>query len=402
MSDVEALLNDEQSPIFRITSDGITAPAFEEIRNYLENVAKNIFGNDINLDADTQDGQFVSILALAIHDVNSQAISVYNSFSPLTAKGDGLDRVVKTNGIARQKATNSQVDLEIVGQAGTIIKNGVAIDLNNKRWKMPSVVTIPYEGVTVVSATAEDSGAIEAPEGTITVIGTPTLGWQKVTNTSPAVVGVSEESDSQLKTRQQESTAIPSTSLWEGIIGALLALDGVQRVSGIKNDNDSVSTEGVPGHTIAMIVDGGDVSQIAKTIFNKKGEGVGTYGDVQASLFDSYGFPQTIKFSRPVSASVKAYFKIKPSSTYLSTNADIIKERVVTYVNSLKIGDSVDIGRILASAIKADDGTVDTSFSIVEVKLAKNDDDLQVSSVQIAWNEAASCKTSAVEVEVQK
>ena len=41
-------------------------------------------------------------------------------------------------------------------------------------------------------------------------------------------------------------------------------------MSGIKNDGDTPTTEGVPGHSIAMIVDGGEVADIAKTIFLKK------------------------------------------------------------------------------------------------------------------------------------
>ena len=387
-------------PVFTVTKDGISAPAFADVLAYFQAQARTIFGEDINLDADTQDGQLVAIFAAAISDVNAQAIATYNAFNPNTAQGVALDSAVKTNGLRRREATNSQVDLRIIGQAGTVITDGAALDSANQRWMLPDEVVIPVGGEVMVTAHAEKSGDIQAAAGSISRIGTPTLGWQSVTNPAAAVPGIAVETDAALRVRQSESTALPSMSLWEGVVGSLLSLDGVLRVSGVRNDEDLPTEEGIPGHTIAMIVDGGDAQTIGETIFKKKGEGVGTFGDVTVNYVDAFGFPNTVRFGRPVMVPVYVKLSVKPGVTYLSTVSDEIKARVAEYINSLAISDDVGIARVLASAIKDTATGVDTRFTVEEITIGKSSSALKASNVVIAWNEAASCALANVTVEV--
>ncbi|MCR2237237.1 hypothetical protein NSX43_25050, partial [Salmonella enterica] len=89
---------------------------------------RGIYGADTYLEADSQDGQLLAVFALAIHEANSAAISVYNAFSPATAANAALSSNVKINGLVRGAATRSSVDLRIVGQGGVTIVDGVAMD----------------------------------------------------------------------------------------------------------------------------------------------------------------------------------------------------------------------------------------------------------------------------------
>ena len=387
-------------PVFQVTAQGITAPSYAEILEYLQGQARQIFGSDINLSADTQDGQLIAIVAAAISDANAQAIAVYNSFNPNTAVGVALDSAVKTNGLKRREPTQSTVDLLLVGQAGAVITNGVAIDTFENRWLLPASVVIQTIGQTTVTAIAEEAGDIAAPAGSITTIGTPTLGWQSVTNPSAATIGVPVETDAELRARQARSTAIASVSLWEGIIGALLDLPGVTRVSGVKNDTDTPTPDGIPGHSIAMIVEGGDAQTIGETIFLKKGEGVGTFGDVSITYLDAYGFPNAVYFSRPDVVQIYCTITITPGAGYLSSVADEIQQRVADYVNSLDIGVSVNIGRVLASAIKDCTTGVDTRFDVTGITLGTSSVAQSAASVPIAWNDAAQCLSANVSVEL--
>lgn len=387
-----------ESPVFNVTENGIKAPSYAEILEYFQEKAKTIFGQDVDLDADTQDGQLIAIFAQAISDVNAQAIATYNQFNPNTAVGVGLDSAVKTNGIERQEASNSTVDLVLIGQAGTVINNGIASDDAGTNWLLPEQVVIPVSGEITVTATAEEVGDIEASPNTITQIVTPTLGWQSVNNPNQAVVGVAVETDAQLRTRQARSTELASVSLWEGIIASLLNLEGVTRVSGVKNDEDAPSDEGVPGHTVAMIVDGGDVDEIGKTLFLKKGEGVGTFGTTQTTYIDTYGFPNVIKFSRPTIVNVYVTLNITPASTYLSTAADEIKSRIADYINSLSIGEDVNIARVLASAVKDCDTGMDDRFEVSSITMGESSGSQSAATIPIGWNEAASCDVSNITV----
>lgn len=390
------------NPVFSVTENGIQAPSYAEILEYFQSQARNIFGQDVNIDADTQDGQLIAIFALALSDVNAQAIATYNQFNPNTAVGVGLDSAVKTNGISRHTATNSTVDLVLIGQAGTVITNGVATDDNENRWLLPDQVIIPVSGEITVTATAEEVGAIEASPNTITQIGTPTLGWQSVDNPTQATVGVAVETDAELRQRQSRSTELPSVSLWEGIIGSLLNLPGVIRVSGVKNDEDDPSPEGVPGHTIAMIVDGGEVDEIGETIFLKKGEGVGTYGSVQTTYIDTYGFPNVIKFSRPTIVNAYVTLTITPSTTYISSVADEIKQRIADYINGLSIGESVNIARVLSSAVKDCTTGVDDRFDVTAITMGEASGSQTAASIPIEWNEAAMCDVENITVNLNE
>lgn len=388
-------------PVFRVTSDGITAPSYDEILDYFQTQARSIFGSDINLDADTQDGQLIAIFTAALHDVNSQAIATYNAFGPKTAIGPALDNAVALNGLKRQQATASQVDLRLIGQAGTIITNGAALDTFENRWLLPDEVIIPVSGEITVTATAEEAGAIEAVPGSINRIATPTLGWQSVTNPSAATVGVAVETDTVLRERQARSTALPSISLWEGIISSLLNIPGVIRVSGVKNDTNIPDNNGIPGHTIAMIVDGGQVAEIGETIFLKKAEGTGTYGDVETTYMDSYGFPNKVRFSRPTIVEISATLTISPAADYITTVADEIKTRIAEYINGLAIGESVNAARVLTAAIMQCPG-IDDRFSVTALTLGKNSGPQTAASIPIQWNEAASCDLADITIEVQE
>ncbi|EGD4871887.1 DUF2612 domain-containing protein [Escherichia coli] len=164
-----------------VTAEGISAPDYQTILSTLISYFQQIYGSDAYLDPDSKDGQMVALVALAIHDANNTAISVYRSFSPSTALDDALTSNVKINGIARRAATNSTVDELIEGEAGTLITNGSVKDVNGIIWNLPAQVTIGIDGTVIATATCSVAGAVAAPAGSVNKINTPTRGWVSVT-----------------------------------------------------------------------------------------------------------------------------------------------------------------------------------------------------------------------------
>ena len=383
------------SPIFVVSASGITAPTYDEILEYFKDRARTIFGSDINLDADTQDGQLLAIFAAAINDLNAQAIAVFNSYNPHTASGVALDGAVKTNGLTRLDASKSLVDLKLVGTAGTVITNGVAIDTSDNRWLLPAQVSIPLSGEVVVTAEAQKVGAVSAGAGSITKIGTPTLGWHSVTNPASAQVGEDVETDAALRVRQALSTMQPTVGLWEGLIGSLAQLDDVHSVAGRHNDTGTTSSDGIPAHSIAIVVAGGNVNDIAETIFKKKSQGVATFGNTSVQYTDSFGNANAIKFSRPSDVKVSVELSVKPTASWLSTVEGEIKERVASYINGLEIGEVVSPARVATIAVRRKDCSFDDAFTLEKLLLNS-----AASSVKIAWNQKAVCSASDVKVTV--
>ncbi|KVF49506.1 baseplate J/gp47 family protein [Burkholderia cenocepacia] len=321
-----------------IDANGITAPTYADIYAYLQAQYQAIYGVDVYIDPDSQDGQLLAVFAQAIADVNSVCIGVYNSFSPSKAVGAGLSSNVKINGIARQVASYSTADLLIVGQAGTTITNGIAKDQNDNQWAIPATVTIPPAGEITVTATCQTIGAIAALAGTINQIGTPTRGWQTVTNPADAAVGAPVETDAALRQRQTVSTALPSQTVLDGIVGAIANLPGVAQYAAYENDTDLPDSNGLPAHSIALVVDGGDVNAIANAIAVKKTPGSGTFGTTSVVVTSAKGIPVTINFFRPTDASIDAVVTITVLPGYTSSIGEAMQQAISDYINAVAIG----------------------------------------------------------------
>ncbi|HCT4642925.1 TPA: baseplate J/gp47 family protein [Escherichia coli] len=376
-----------------VTADGISAPDYQTILDTLTSYFQQIYGSDAYLEPDSKDGQVVALVALAIHDANNTAISVYNCFSPATGYGAALTSNVKINGIARRGATNSTVDLVLTGTAGTSITNGTVKDTNNVIWRLPASVTIGVGGTVTVTATCSNSGAVAALAGTITTINTPTRGWESVTNPAAATVGAPAETDAELRIRQGQSVALPSLTPFEGVDGAIANVAGVTRHKLYENDTGATDSNGLPPHSISAIVDGGDVTEIAQTIRGNKGQGTATYGTTSVTVPDTYGNPHVISFSRSTDVPIYGHITLKAFTGYTSQIGVQIQQAVADYINGLTIGDDVLLSRIYSPAnLGVVSGGNARYYDIQELLIGKSAGSVAAANIIIAYNESASCK----------
>jgi uncharacterized phage protein gp47/JayE len=331
------------SPII-IDETGIRVPDYGEILADLQSSYRNIYGEDVYLGNDSQDGQLLAVFASAINDAYAAVVAAYNAFSPSTAQGLGLSRVVRINGLERLLPTNSTADVLLVGQAGATIENGRVGDGVNS-WALPTPVVIPPAGEITVTATAETSGAISAAANSINRILTPQFGWQSVNNPSAGSVGAPRESDASLRRRQARSTMIPSRTVLDGLGGALLSLAGVTRVKMYENDTNSTNADGMVAKSIAVVVTGGDATEIAQTILNKKTPGCATLGDVETVLYSS-SVPTTIRFWRPIFVDLAVELAVTALPGYSTSIGLLLRQKVVDYINGLGEGEDVLLGKL--------------------------------------------------------
>lgn len=384
-----------------VTAEGISAPDYQTILETLTSYFQQIYGSDAYLEPDSKDGQMVALVALAIHDANNTAISVYNCFSPATGYGAALTSNVKINGIARKGATNSTVDLLLTGTAGTTITNGSVRDQNNIIWNLPASVSISVDGTVQATATSANSGAIAALAGTITTINTPTRGWTSVTNPTAATVGAPAETDAELRIRQGQSVALPSITPFEGVDGAIANVAGVTRHKLYENDTGAVDANGLPPHSISAIVDGGDITEIAQTIRGSKGQGTSTYGTTSVTVPDTYGNPHVISFSRSTDVPVYGHITLKAFAGYTSQIGVQIQQAVADYINGLTIGDSVLLSRIYSPAnLGVVSGGSARYYDIQELLIGKSSGSLAAANIDIAYNESASCNPANIAITV--
>jgi uncharacterized phage protein gp47/JayE len=383
----------------QIGATGISAPAFENVLNSEIATYQSIYGSDAVLTPDTQDGQLLSIRATAINDLNQLAIAVYNSFSPDFAQGAGLDARVQINGLQRISPTNSTVLLDISGVVGTAIQNGVAIDKAGNLWNLPAEVTIPISGQIEVTATAQEAGAIAAPAGSVSEPFTIITGWQSCSNPSAATPGIAVETDASLRRRQSVSTSLPAQSPLQSIAAAIANLAGIGRILPYENQFSPTDANGVPGHSIAMVVEGGDATQIAQTIEQKKAPGTGTFGSTTIAISDPAGVPIAISFFSLTEVPIFVAITIQPLTGYVSTTGTAIINAIVAFLNGLPIGQEVFLNWLLAVA-GLNGSALGLTFAITSLQIGINPALLTAANVPIAFNAAASCTASNVRLNV--
>lgn len=382
-----------------IDAAGISIPDYATVLAWLQAQYQAIFGADVYLGNDSQDGQFLAIVASAINDGNLAIVDAFNSAGPATAQGEALSSRVKINGISRSVASASQVTLTIVGQAGTTITDGVATDANDNRWALPATVVIPPAGTIDVTATCTEMGAIAAPAGTVTTIATPTRGWQTVTNAAPASQGAPVETDEQLRQRQAKSVTLPSLTVLGGILGAIQAVSGVTAATIYENDTDTTDANGQPAHSIAAVVKGGSASEIARAIMLKKTPGTYTHGTTSATVTDDIGIPHTIRYFQPTDAPMVVEVRLKALSGYTTGIAAQIQAAVAAHINGLSIGQDVALARLYIPA-QLNGGVLSSTFEVLTVKVADKPGTPAAADVVVAYNALASCLAADVSIVV--
>lgn len=317
----------------QLTGAGFTRTRLDERLATLQAAMRGIFGQDIDLDPDTIDGQTLGIFAESISNIDQLAEDVYHSFNPNSATSRALSRLVMLNGIKRIEGTYSVVDVLCVGQYGTVIPAGSLIRSTSTRaqFKTLTPVTIPAEGQIVVGCQAVVKGAQIGPANTITKIDTPIYGWQTVNNPLAATVGRAEETDEQLRLRRARSTSTPAQSIIDSMYGAIANIPEVVQCEVWDNPTGSIDANGLPPHSINAVVEGGLTADIAAQIYARKSMGAQLVGAVTSTVNDSRGNPHVIRFDRPVDVPIYVVLNVLAMPGWPTDGADRLKTQLLTW-----------------------------------------------------------------------
>lgn len=402
-----------EPPVCLIDATGIHRPTFEQCLAWFADRYRGIYGQDIAIDPDTQDGQWLRTQADALHQSNGVAVSVFNAFSLSSAQGTSLSRLVKLNGLQRKIASRSSADVRLVGVAGTVIENGTVTGPNGSVWNLPASVTIPYEGEITVTVQAAELGAVPAPSQTLIGIPQPVPGWQSVINDEPAVMGAPIETDPQLKRRQKVSTTKPSRAILEGIAAEILDLPGVTRVKTYERPTfDPLPTNVTapesyqpPGFTdlpigsVAFVVEGGDVDAIATAIGQNKASGT-LDGTTTGLYVDGAGIGRRLPFYRTHVVPVAYRVILRKRAGWTSDIADTIKAGLVAWTGLRDIGERIVRARAYLPAQLYGNANLGAGkYELVSVEIGREDAPPGEHDVVLAFDEAAQTSLDAIDIE---
>ncbi|MGO4496430.1 baseplate J/gp47 family protein [Paenibacillus sp. 2RAB27] len=384
-----------------IDATGFHMPSYSDIRDQLMSNARGIFGDDIYLENDSQDYQWISSVSNMVYDAFLTSQAAYNSRGPSTAVGSGLDIVVKINGLKRAPAVFSTCNVTLTGTPGTVITGGVVSDINKNKWNLTSPITLDGTGHVTTLASCQISGPVTVNVGELNTIVTPTYGWTSVTNAAlPGTVGSHVQSDASLRSLQAINTAKPSRTVLEGLKGAIASVQGVTRSIVYENDTNATDAAGLPAHSMTAVVEGGSNADIAQEIFSKKGPGAYTNGSVSTVITDFYGSPTTVRFYRPTYLDIDVVINVKALAGYTTETTATIKNAVAAYISGLSIGDDLSVSSLWGAALSANIVPTKPLFSITGLTAAKHSLTQGTADIVADFNEVTRGNVSYITVNV--
>jgi len=288
-----------------LDENGLQLYTRAELVTKLEDGFKTIYGNDINVDSDSPDGQMINLLVQIMQDYGDLLLQVYNSFDPDNAIGRTLDRRVSFNGVQRQGGTFSRTNVSVtVSQtvtlygldqtANTVFK--VSDDQGNE-WELLETITIST-GTHALEFQSTESGEVLTTLNTITSVVTIVLGVDSVTNpNAQTLIGTDIESDTDLKVRRRKSVSLASRGFLESMIAELENVEGVTSVSVYENNSGVTDADGIPSHSMWAILAGNFTDEdVANAIYRKRDGGLGMKGDESYIITQVDGSPFEIKW----------------------------------------------------------------------------------------------------------
>lgn len=357
----------------KLDEKGLEIKSFNEVRDEITKDMKDIYGEDINVESNTPDGQLINILAQVVIDMLELIQNVYNSFDPDKAIGTTLDSRVAINNIQRKGGSYSYTNadfeinrpLQMKGLDQYDRDNAFTVsDAQGNKWVLAESQNIETTGTKTFRLRAYDIGAVESLPNTITNFVSSVVGVVSVNNPYALLVkGENEESDAELKIRRQKSASINSQGYNNSLLANLLSLDGVSYAKIYENITNVRDLDDIAGHSIWVIVDGGNNDEIAETIYERRNAGCGMKGETKKSILQSDGSLFEVAWDRPTDEPVYIKFDLTTIKEH-TIDPDYIKQQLVS---NLKVGiySSLDINTV---AMKVRE--IDTEVIVSNVKVS--------------------------------
>lgn len=300
---------------FGLTPTGFNPRTLADVVDALNAEFRAAFGTGINLRAPSRLGTMIGIFSERVSEVWDLGAALYAAFDPEQATGPALENLSVLTGTLRKASTPSIArSVVLAGSPGTVIAADPPKVISvqgspDARFVLVADATIDGDGSAIVDFYGETDGPLPALAGTLTVIETPVAGWESATNPTDAELGTNDETDPELRARRRVELRSQGAAAVEAIRAAVLEVEDVASCTVFENDTDAVNADGMPAHSVEVVVHGGADAEIASAIFRTVAGGIEAHGTTTVDVIDSEGATHAIKFTRP--AIVEVYVVIE-------------------------------------------------------------------------------------------
>lgn len=330
--------------------NGLVTQSLEEITADITALFKSVYGDNINVEQNSPDGQFIGLLAQEKKDTLDLITQIYNCLDTDAVVGLPQDVLYKLNALTRKNYTYSYcyvyltitepvtlqgLDDDIDNADGT---GYTVTDGNGNRWILTSTQTVTTSGQYLFNFRAAELGSVTALANTINIMETVVRGVASVNN--PAnnyITGSTGESDSEFRTRRNKAMSVPTQGFDESTESQMLDLADVVDCKVYDNRTDEVVNE-IPAHGVWVIVEGGEPEEIGEVIYNNLPPGIPMKGSQTVLISKVNGDTETILYDIPnptnlyVKATIRNFTTSEIDTSYikqeLSKNTYSIGEQV--------------------------------------------------------------------------
>lgn len=402
--------------MFALTDEGLTTQSQEEIRAEMDAGMKSAFGPQV----DTTDGSVIGTVNAMMSEryaVLQEGIqAVHASQDPDKATGAALASLCAITGTVPNAATQGTVTLTLTGDDGTVVDadSRAATDETGDLWETDEAATITLldswagttayvvgdrvtnntrayvctgagtsagsggpttqdasitdgsvlwdyigdgEGAVDVAATAVETGVIVATAGSITEISTPVSGWDGVRNLTDAEPGAADETDEDLRVRREVELQAAGTGTQAAIRTDIADVDNVTSVRVFMNVTDTTDADGVPPHSVEVLVSGPDTAEFDQSIWDQLllsvPAGIRTHGTEVGTSEDGEGVAQTMKFTRPDEIEIYVIANVvKDPDTFPADGSEQIQTAIVDYGLAQVTGKNAVSSALVAQVFK--------------------------------------------------
>lgn len=364
------------SDFVKFTTNGVVTANFNEILSSLAEEYKKIYGSDIDLSNGTADGEYLWSVANMINSL-VESVKLTNSNLNLdSASGTYLDNLCKLSNVYRRQKSASIAYLKLSALTSKITVNYSQlkfVDQSQNEWS-PTIksgsLTIPVmNDYVTVEVSCDTLGAIKAPAGWInkSVVDLDI----SIIQDEDAILGREEETDSQLRARQNQSSGSTGMTVLDDMLGNILSVPDVIDVYIVSNEGDSILSYdnfSVNPHSILPVVrrrvkTDQNKRDIGAKIFSTLTPGIATNkimsGSAQVTneyvrsyMFDNVTVISSLKNSiywldSPIKSGVTLTLKFKKNSTYDEDKCnETLAPVLLNYLESLRMGSKFTIGNI--------------------------------------------------------
>ena len=273
---------------------------------------------------------------------------------------DGNPLTVAINGrVYSHSPAAGETEAEALSSLSLLIGNGftASIESGTGHLLIESEEEVSINGLTlsdslttetvgcVFTFGTQEDGDIYLPEGAINQIKKSVVGLYSVTNVGSYIAGRLEETDPEFRASYAKKIFSHSSRMGDSIKSAILSnCQGVSAVAVYENVSNTVDEYGRYPHSVEVVVDGGDSSEIAEQILATKAGGINTYGSTEVDITTLEEDTITIRFNRPTYKKVWFHvgLSLMRNASLQEGYADTIRGIITDALDELECGENLN------------------------------------------------------------